>query len=71
MKESFFGTLAICTFVTLPNGSEKRVTLASIQCDYAERKNVLLAFKMANPNLSEGMHLDSRFTYTECVWETA
>jgi hypothetical protein len=67
MKESFFGTLSIFTFVTLPNGREKRVTLASIPCDYSERKGKFFDFKMANPNIVDGMHLGARFTYNEPV----
>jgi hypothetical protein len=67
MKESFFGTLSIFTFVTVPNGREKRVTLASIPCEYSERKDKFLEFKMANPNIAEGMHLCSKFTLSEWV----
>jgi hypothetical protein len=67
--ESFFGTLSVFTFVTLPGGREKRVTLASIPCDYSERKGKFLDFRMANPNLVEGMHLGARFTYSEWVSE--
>jgi hypothetical protein len=67
MQENLFGTLSVFTFVTLPNGREKRVTLASINCDYSERKDKFLAFKMANPNIVEGMHLGARFTYSEWV----
>jgi hypothetical protein len=67
MKESFFGTLSVFTFVTLPNGREKRVTLANIPCDYSERKDVFLAFKVANPSHAEGMHLGARFAYSEWV----
>lgn len=67
MKENLFGTLSVFTFVTLPDGREKRVTLASIDCDYSERKGKFLDFKMANPNIVEGMHLGARFTYNEWV----
>ncbi len=67
MKENLFGTLSVFTFVTLPDGREKRVTLASIECDYSERKGKFLDFKMANPNIVEGMHLGARFTYSEWV----
>lgn len=69
--ESFFGTLSVFTFVTVPNGSrparEKRVTLASIECEYSERKDKFLEFKMANPNIAEGMHLGAKFTLSEWV----
>jgi hypothetical protein len=63
--ESFFGTLSVFTFVTLPDGREKRVSLARIPCEYTERKDTFLAFRMANPNISEGMHLGSRFDFSE------
>ena len=65
--ENFFGTLSIFTFVTLPSGHEKRVTLANIPCEYAQRKATFLAFKMANPNIEESLHLGSRFSFSEWV----
>lgn len=40
----FFGVLSVFTFVVLPNGRERRVTLASIHCEYAERESVLRKF---------------------------
>jgi hypothetical protein len=67
MQENLFGTLSIFTFVTLPDGREKRATLAIIDCEYAERKDKFLAFQMANPNIVEGMHLGARFTFSDWV----
>lgn len=63
MEETFFGVLSVFTFVTLPNGREKRVTLASIPCEYAERKGKFLDFKMANPGLAEAQHLGAEFKF--------
>lgn len=69
--ENLYGTLSIFTFVTIPNGSqeprEKRVTLANIECEYAERKDKFEAFIMANPNIRECMHLGARFKLSEWV----
>ena len=66
-EEIFFGTLSIFTFVTLPNGRQKRATLASIPCDYSDRKDVLIAFRMANPSHAEGMYIGARFNFSEGV----
>ena len=40
----FFGVLSVFTFVVLPNGRERRVTLAAIPCEYAERESALRKF---------------------------
>ena len=42
--ENVSGTLSILMFVTMPNGHLKRVTLASIHCEYAERETVFRKF---------------------------
>ena len=42
--EHFFGSLSIVMFVTMPNGRDKRVTLATIPCEYAEREAVFRKF---------------------------
>ena len=62
-----FGTLSIFTHVTLPDGREKRVTLANIECEYSKRKDMFLAFETANPGLAEKMQLGARFTCSEWV----
>lgn len=67
MVENFFGTLSVFTFVTLPNGREKKVTLASINCEYSERKAKFLDFKVANPNISDNMDLSARFNFSDWV----
>lgn len=39
-----YGFLSIFMFVTMPSGRDKRVTLATIQCEYAEREAVFRKF---------------------------
>ena len=65
--EEIFGTLTVYTFVTLPDGQEKRASLARIPCEYAKREEKFLAFRMANPNIAKGMHLGARFDFSEWV----
>lgn len=64
--EDSIGTLSIFTVVNLPDGREKRVTLANIVCEYAERKDKFAAFQMANPCFDKFV-LGAKFTYTEWV----
>jgi hypothetical protein len=39
-----FGSLSVFMFITLPSGRDKRVTLASIPCDYSEREEMFRKF---------------------------
>ena len=39
-----FGTLCVFMFVVMPTGRHKRVSLASIPCDYVERDEVFRKF---------------------------
>lgn len=40
----FYGSLIISMFVTMPSGRDKRVKLATIHCEYAEREAVYRKF---------------------------
>lgn len=42
--DKLFGSLSVFMFVTMPNGRDKRVSLATIPCDYAERETLFRKF---------------------------
>ena len=55
-------------FVALPNGRDKRVTLASIPCDYAEREEVFRKFVDDNgPRLLKSL-IHAEFVARESVY---
>ncbi len=61
----FYGVLSVFMFITLPSGRDKKVTLATIPCSYAEKENALGEFKEANYNL--GAHVFAEFSFREPV----
>ena len=63
-----FGSLSVFMFVALPNGRDKRVTLASIPCDYAEREEVFRKFVDDNgPRLLKSL-IHAEFVARESVY---
>ena len=66
-NDDFFGVLSVFTFVTLPNGRDKRVNLASIGCSYSERKEKFAEFKNVNASLAKASQLGAEFKFQEFV----
>lgn len=60
--EKCFGMLSFFTFVTVPAGAgrvrEKRVTLASVGCEYSDCKAVLDNFRDLNFALHKQIHAE-------------
>ena len=65
--EQFFGSLSIVMFVTMPNGRDKRVTLATIPCAYAEREAVFRKFIDDNGSRLLKAHCYAEFVLRELV----
>jgi len=62
----FYGAVKFFTFVSAPQGDGsfriKRVTLATVYCDYADANDKLIAFREANKGIRE---IHARFEYLE------
>ena len=62
-----YGFLSIFMFVTMPSGRDKRVTLATIQCEYAEREAVFRKFIDDNGSRLLKAHCHAEFVMREPV----
>lgn len=62
----FYGAVKFFTFVSTAQGDGsfriKRVTLATVYCDYADAGDKLIAFREANKNIRD---IHARFEYIE------
>lgn len=65
--EKFFGSLSVFMFVTMPNGRDKRVSLATIPCEYAERESVFRSFVDANGSCLLKSRLHAEFVMRDYV----
>ena len=62
-----FGTLSVFMFVTMPSGRDKRVSLASIPCCYAQRDEVFRKFVDDNGSRLLKADLYAQFMLRESV----
>jgi UDP-N-acetylmuramyl tripeptide synthase len=69
--ENCFGMLSFFIFVTVPAGGErvreKRVTLASVSCEYSDCKAVLENFRDENPMLHKANRIHAEFIMRELI----
>ena len=64
-----YGSLVVCMFVNMTRGGgivQKRVTLATIPCEYAERETVFRKFVDDNGKLLKA-HCHAEFVMRETV----
>jgi hypothetical protein len=63
----FYGAVKFFTFVSTPQGDGsfriKRVTLATVYCDYADAGQKLIEFRETNKDSFRDIH--ARFEYSE------
>jgi hypothetical protein len=69
--ENCFGMLSFFIFVTVPAGAErtreKRVTLASVGCEFSDCEAVLEKFRDENPMLHKATRIHAEFVMRELI----
>lgn len=68
MSANIFGSLSVFLIVSLPSGRSKRVSLASIPCEYAEREAVFSKFTEDNRHHLVKAALFAEFVMREPVY---
>ena len=62
------GVLSVFMFVTMPSGRDKRVSLASIPCDYEDREAIMARFVEDNSIRVHRVSLHAEFVLREPVY---
>lgn len=62
-----YGNLSVFMYVVLPTGHEKRVSLASIPCEYEQREAVFRKFVDCNGHRLMKDYPQAQFVFRESV----